>query len=847
MPLLSIKKSLSLLSFTCLALASERLEATGCLHISDAESYTAKLTGGSCPVITIEENLIFTDPTTSNLFNGHIFQLASANLNTYTLIGTGGAFDLLTMTNSSGSVNLQINSTILFTDGTLTVDQSYSHPIGTVVFQTPDIFGSGSSMSSLSTNSTTSTFEFQNSGTCPANIAITNSLELIANSHDVIFGGVISGDSVIFQANAGSICLAGSNTFSGGSTFSAGTLKIGNNNSLGTGNLTVNLSSTGTLFFPSDVSIDNNIVIQSNHLEINTPSAVVGTLSGSFSTTSSAFIVTKTGIGTLVLTGNSSGFTSPLHVTQGSFLLNGSLGGDLVIASDVSMNGTGAVGGNLTLSGYLSPGNSSGITHVTGNAVLDATSTLNIDCDANGISQLIATGTVSIEPGATLTLTALPSFSVNSAVNTFIIESSGLSGTFSTVGIISPALVNTTLVYSANNLLLQFRLTEFNTIGLIGNPLAVGLAFDEILASGNTALNGVIDTLTSFTTPEISSALNQMHPALFKGLAISQENNALKVKDSLGYRMQNELDRKSCCSFVKDQKDPSKKTPCSQDENMIHIWADGFGDILHQKSITYAASYQFGYQNKTGGVVVGIDSTFADIFYAGVLGGYTGSDIHFSNNQGKADIDTGYTGIYFSTLGKMFYVNASILGGFSHFHGKRNVIYPGMNATATNSHGGAQLLSHLDTGINLGFNGFTIRPFNSFDYISQSEGSYTETGAGSLNLKISSNNSIMLRNELGLQFAECFCFASGSWTLSPKISWIREVRIKGAKYSSKFVNTDESFEITGYFPDRSLVSPGIMISGILWQDHLVLDLYYSGEFGKKYSDHNYGGQIRFGF
>ncbi|MBX9923278.1 MAG: hypothetical protein K2Y01_04125 [Rhabdochlamydiaceae bacterium] len=53
-----------------------------------------------------------------------------------------------------------------------------------------------------------------------------------------------------------------------------------------------------------------------------------------------------------------------------------------------------------------------------------------------------------------------------------------------------------------------------------------------------------------------------------------------------------------------------------------------------------------------------------------------------------------------------------------------------MNTTAQNSHGGAQILSHLDTGINLNFHAITVRPFDSFDYISQTENSFTETGAG---------------------------------------------------------------------------------------------------------------------
>lgn len=116
---------------------------------------------------------------------------------------------------------------------------------------------------------------------------------------------------------------------------------------------------------------------------------------------------------------------------------------------------------------------------------------------------------------------------------------------------------------------------------------------------------------------------------------------------------------------------------------------DAFGDVLRQKSEYSAKSYQFGYQNKTEGLVLGVDGSFADYFYAGALGGYTSSKIHWSHNQGSGNIDTGYGGLYFSAIGKMFYANATVVGGWSHFHEKRNIIYPGMNETAMSSHGGS--------------------------------------------------------------------------------------------------------------------------------------------------------------
>ncbi|MBS0626953.1 MAG: hypothetical protein JSS09_01940, partial [Verrucomicrobia bacterium] len=109
------------------------------------------------------------------------------------------------------------------------------------------------------------------------------------------------------------------------------------------------------------------------------------------------------------------------------------------------------------------------------------------------------------------------------------------------------------------------------------------------------------------------------------------------------------------------------------------------------------------------------------------------------------------------------------------------------------------------------------------------------------------NNAIMLRNELGLNFAHCLCAKASRWIISPKISWVREVRIKGAQSTAEFTDTDASFTVTGFFPNRSLVSPGVSITGMAFNDLLTLELYYNGEFDGNYSDHSYGGQVRISF
>ena len=456
--------------------------------------------------------------------------------------------------------------------------------------------------------------------------------------------------------------------------------------------------------------------------------------------------------------------------------------------------------------------------------------------DAEGIATLIVSGDVSLESDVSLILRPVPACYSSGTEYTLMTVGGDLEGEFSTIEAGS-IFLTPTLVYTDEGIFLTVErnsVANFTTSGN-DNVLAVAETIDQAFKQSGEAGSALgcaaIVKMFFASEQDIPSILNTMQPALFKGLTLSQENNAVKVRGTLSHRMQTVQDGR----------------PCQVQNKPYHVWVDGFGDILRQNSLFYAGSPQTGYQTKTAGVVTGIDRQFYKYFYVGALGAYTGSKTHWTKTQGKGNISTGYGGLYFSALGDMFYANASVIGGWSHFSSHRNILFPLETVTANSSHGGSQLLSHLDTGIQFSFGGFTLRPFDSFDYVAQSEGSFTEAGGGGLDLKVDKSNAILLRNELGLQLVYCLLAHQKTWTISPKLSWVREVRVKGSSYTASFVEEDIPFQVTGYFPDRSLFSPGLIVSGNFFDDLLSVNLYYEGEFGNKYNDHNFGGQVRFGF
>ena len=518
---------------------------------------------------------------------------------------------------------------------------------------------------------------------------------------------------------------------------------------------------------------------------------------------------------------------------------------------------------DLKSGGSLIPGSgvTLGVFTVTDSTVFESGSNYLIRTNGSASSLLDVGGEADV--GSNVPVLLLPRAGNYTSTRHSILTAGNLSGRFHEARSPASFFLGLDLEYSNSNETI-LAITPRTTVELArgANAVSVGNAIDAAVLwnrenvsydlfsliehdSAIPFLGELLATLVPFTTvEEMTVALNQLQPAFFKGFTIVQESNIVKVQDTLDLRMKYVLDSNSCYTFIDE-----KNTCCNKDEKPIHTWISGMGDILAQDSNTFAGSSQVGYQSKMGGFTAGVDGHFK-AFYLGALGGYTTSYIKWRGHQGTGNINTGYAGLYLSAIGDMFYGNLSLIGGFSDFSGRRNIKYPGVDLTAKGNHAGKQLLSHADTGINWVTCGFTIRPFDAFDYITQTETGYIEQGVGEWGLTLNKTNAILLKNELGLEVSTCLCFSNMKWVIAPKASWIREVRVKGASYTAAFTTValaNAPFTVTGYFPDRSLFSPGVSLTGSMCQDRLSVELSYKGEFTHGYSDHSYAGEVRYGF
>jgi autotransporter-associated beta strand protein len=586
------------------------------------------------------------------------------------------------------------------------------------------------------------------------------------------------------------------------------------------------------------------------------------TFSGSISGTGS---LVKTGTGTLTLSGTNS-YGGSTKVNAGALVVTGSSStSEFIVNSGGTLSGSGAVKpvtvssggtlkgtgtwGDVTNSGTLAPGNSIGTINITGNYTQATGSTLEIEISPTQSDKVIVSGNVTIQSGASVHL--IPDIGSYNSNSYTIISSTGgtVSGTFGSIYSDSP-LVSGVLNYPAGQVVLTVNGKSISSITVTsgGNPAIVAEALDAIISRGSTAVNGIFSSLLGLSTPaQITQALNQMSPALYKGMTVVQENNIAKVEGALGMRWQARVDSQGCRPQAECAEGEGCPTSCIESKP-LEVWFSGLGDFLNQKPIFAEKSNQFGYRGNTGGFVTGLDYKIVGPLYAGVLGAYTHSHVRWTHNQGSGDINTGYAGIYASAQSQSFYGNLSVIGGWGSYEGNRNVIYPGVNATAHTRHPGLQIITHIDGGANFTVNqGVVIRPIEAFEYISQKEHGFVETGAGEYNLSAKSCVAQMIRNTLGVNASKCFTMTGSRWVVDLGMSWIYEARFKGKGYTAQFAGTGVNFTTYGYFPDRSLYSPTVSVSGWLLKDRLVVESYYQGEFGRKYNDQTIGLQAAYRF
>ena len=571
----------------------------------------------------------------------------------------------------------------------------------------------------------------------------------VQNDADLTLEGLIGSAADFHKLGAGEMTLAmASNDYTGNTYVDGGTL-IGNTQNI---NNTVNGVAGTTVEFTDEADAELN--------GINTLGTFVKSGSGLLNVSNNAFSAAQVELNNGILAANRAMTADVLNVNDGATLRgNGNI--------------TGTV--NVNNGGTIAPGNSIDTLTITGDVNFNNGSTTAIEINETPASdQLIISGNATIENGANLTVS-----NENGRYfewDTFeIINAGNVSGEFTYDGTITDydaSRINVELDYSDPTkvvLTAKRKATDYagTTEQLSRNQREVAKAVDAV----STGFGG--DITNALLQLEALGGLNPDEVTLINPNATLQ--SALDDMDGVLYAnsaLLTLLNAKT--AHVYDR--IAKRAPSHGDCPNCHdnVWAEYY----NQYDKVYANANSPHFTNTMTGVLVGYDRSSEEALL-GVYSGFGKSKLH--QRRDRMDLEDTSLGVYGGYMLNDWTFKGTLFGGHQLYHADRYIGYMGRSASA--AYRGWSLALDLEGSYNIPvYNWLNVKPFAGVLSSYAHQKSFTETGAGDLNLFVHTHDQFNTQARLGIQL---------DGKIKNKLTWYGSVAVKqfiGGDYAKLHMN-----------------------------------------------------------
>ncbi len=498
-----------------------------------------------------------------------------------------------------------------------------------------------------------------------------------------------------------------------------------------------------------------------NTTAMNVGTGTVNFESGTANTVSAG--TTFTGDGTISLSANTT--------VTGALFTNTAGTGTLDLASNSQL--TGAVGGASGLKDISVVGgtNSSGVSATIVGAVDTykfslGTNTLNINgaltIGTNGVIDttlysssiyghvIVVGGASGLGTGLAIDVN-IPTTSLIVPGNEFTVVQGSGTGALATVTDPTNPLYKFSIVNGPNG---QAEIkTDSVPLQVASNPVVpvlLGISLTAGLTSVLTAINALTDPAA------VINAVAQLNPSATSLAAPLVTFQGAREFENLW------LSRLDMCSqFSRPYDDTSN---CQENDPHGGWWAKGFGYFGNQQD---QGAFS-GYSSSIFGTMIAYDTPLGPDTRAGLGFGYAHTTIDGNTYNTNTEFDSYQPTVYIGHEQGPWYINGSESVGINQYSGMRNIVFPGVDLTAKSEYDGQDYTTYLNSGYHIAVpQQFVITPLASLQYSRVNLDSYTETGAGDIDLHAKPQGYDFLESGLGAKVERGFGYHN--WTLIPDL------------------------------------------------------------------------------